>query len=175
VVRERNLAGVGDRPDAVVLWKAIGLLAAEVRTAGPVITRSCPARVSVKAHPRLWIRTLLAGLDTVMLIVVNDNCAVDRCGTAIFPVEAASVTVLPPAWLQPRDVFEITYAGTRPVPWTQADREIAIDLGTVSSTRLVLISTDENLRPGREVLYRSRFAATVAKLLGGGESNTGAN
>jgi hypothetical protein len=163
----------GSDADAVTLWKEIGLLGAEVRTAGPVITRSCPALVPVKAPPRLWIRTLLAGLDTLVLIVVNDNHAVDRSGTVLYPIEKASVTVLPPPWLQVKTVFEITYAGTRPVPWTQTGAEISIDLGTVELTRLVLVSADENLRPVLETLYRSRFAATVAKLLGQQESTAG--
>ena len=40
--------GASDKP-AVALWRQIGLLGAQVRTAGPVLTRSCPAVVPLKA------------------------------------------------------------------------------------------------------------------------------
>lgn len=159
--------GVGGRdPDAVALWKEIGLLGAEVRTAGPLLVRSCPAVVPVKAPPRLWTRTLLAGLDTLLLIVVNDNFAVDRSGTVVRPIESAAVRVVPPAWLRPQDVFEVSCTGTHPVSWSYRDDELALDLGTVVLTRLVVISADGHLRSALDTLYRGQFADKVARLLG---------
>ena len=155
----------GSGPEAAALWREIGLLGAEVRTAGSVITRSCPATVPVKAPPRLWVRTLLAGLDTLVVVVVNDNFAVDRSGTVIYPVEKASVTVGLPAWLVPKAAFEVTYAGTRIVPWTASGNQVTLDLGTVEVTRLVFISAEAELQDELEEAYRTRFAANVKELL----------
>ncbi len=155
----------GSGPEAAALWKEIGLLGAEVRTAGSVITRSCPAIVPVKTPPRLWVRTLLAGLDTLVVVVVNDNFAVDRSGTVIRPVERASVTVGLPVWLEPKAAFEVTYAGTQVVPWTASGNQVALDLGTVEVTRLVFVSANEELQGALENIYRTRFADTVKGLL----------
>jgi len=154
----------GDDEDAKVLWKEIGLLGAEIRTAGPVITRSCPADVPVKGSKYLWVRTLVAGQDTLVLIVVNDNYANDRVGTVIFPAEKASVTVTPPSWLKAKDVFEITYRGIRDVAWKQAGPQVAVDLGKVDVTRLILISSDPRLRSQLDGIYKAKFAAKVAAL-----------
>jgi len=155
----------GSDPHALALWKEIGLLGAEVRTAGPLIVRSCPATLPVQAPPRLWARTLLAGLDTLLLIVVNDNYAVDRHGTVVHPVQPAIVRITPPPWLHTRSVFEVAYTGTRPVSWSCRDGELLLDLGTVQLTRLLIISADENLQRTLDAQYRAQFAAKVARLL----------
>jgi hypothetical protein len=156
----------GNDEDAKILWKEIGLLGAEARTAGPVITRGCPATVPVKGSKYLWVRALLAGQDTLVLIVVNDNYANDRVGTVIFPAEKASVTVTPPSWLQVKDAFEVTYHGIRDLTWKPAGPQVAFDLGKVEVTRLIMLSSDPQLRSQLSGLYETRFAAKVAKLLG---------
>ena len=77
--------GAADK-EAVALWRQIGLLGAQVRTAGPVLTRSCPAVVPLKAPAKLWTRTLLAGTDTLVLLAVNENIANDRLGSVVVPL-----------------------------------------------------------------------------------------
>jgi len=155
-----------DDPDARALWKEIGLLGAEVRTAGPVITRSCPAALPVKASPRLWVRSLLSGLDTVALIMVNDDVACDRVGTVVKPVEEAQVSVQVPSWISPSDVFEVTYEGIKDVSWKRDGSKVSIGLATVDVSRFILITSDLGLRTQLQTRYESKFAANVAKLLG---------
>jgi len=41
-----------------------------------------------------WVRSLVAGLDTVVILCVNDDCANDRLGTTIRPVENAKLDVI---------------------------------------------------------------------------------
>ena len=106
--------GASDK-EAVALWRQIGLLGAQVRTAGPVLTRSCPATLPIKAPGRLWTRTLLAGTDTLVLLAVNENIANDRLGTVVAPLAKTPVTLTPPAWLKTADAFEITPQGLRDV------------------------------------------------------------
>lgn len=158
--------GVGaDDPAARALWREIGLLGAEMGTAGPVLVRSCPATLSLTASPRLWVRSLLAGLDTVVLLCINDDCANDRVGTVIQPLEKAEVTVPCPAWLQPQDVFEITAAGIRDVAHERSGTRLTLRLGHVEVTRLLLITADAQLRQRLQSLYQARFAANVQQLL----------
>ncbi len=154
----------GTGPEAAALWTEIGLLGAEIRTAGPVLTRSCPADISVKASRHLWVRSLLAGRDALVLLVVNDNHANDRVGTVIFPAENASVAVTCPAWLKPRTVFEVTCDGIRDVDWKAADRHVTIALVKVAVTRFLILSANESLRGELEQRYKTHFAARAAKL-----------
>jgi len=158
--------GCGSRiPEMESLFTEIGLLGAELRTADPVLIRSCPADVPVKAPRALWVRSLLAGTDTLAVIVVNNNIASDRLGTVVVPTQNARVRLRLPSWLKPRDAFEITYGGTQDISWESAGPEISLDLGEVSLTRFVLISADEALRSQLQKRWQSQFASNVSELV----------
>jgi hypothetical protein len=155
--------GAADK-DALALWRQIGLLGAQVRTASSVLTRSCPAVVPLKAPAKLWTRTLLAGTDTLVLLAVNENIANDRLGTVVVALPKTAVTVTPPSWLKAVDGFEITPEGLRDVNWKSDAGQLILDLGKTEVARMVLLTTDKALRSQLDELYRSRFAANVAQL-----------
>ncbi|HSW46418.1 MAG TPA: hypothetical protein VLM89_12690 [Phycisphaerae bacterium] len=155
----------GDTKEMKALWKEIGLVGAEIRAAEPVLLQSCPAAVKVKGPRMLWIRSLLAGKDTLALLIVNDNFASDRLGTVIKPVENAKVNVQVPSWIKAGDVFEMTYEGTRDLKWQGGEGAMTIELGTVNVTRFVLITADAALRENLQTLYETRYADNVKTLL----------
>jgi hypothetical protein len=140
------------------------LLGAQVRTLGPVLTRSCPATVPVKAPGRLWTRTLLAGTDTLVLVAVNENIANDRLGTVVSPLPKTEVTVTQPAWLNATQAFEITPQGLQDVPWKTETNQLILNLGKTEVARMVVLTSDKALRHQLDALYQARFAATVARL-----------
>jgi hypothetical protein len=157
--------GCGARDkEAVALWRQIGLLGAQVRTAGPVLTRSCPALVPLQAPAKLWTRTLLAGTDTLVLLAVNENIASDRLGTVVVPLPKAVLTLTPPAWFKPTAGFEITPQGLRDLDWKSNSGQLALDLGKTEVARMVLLTADKALRSQLDELYRSHFAANIARL-----------
>jgi len=157
--------GCGAKDDkAVALWRQIGLLGAQVRTAGPVLTRSCPALVPLQAPAKLWTRVLLAGTDTLVLLAVNESIANDRQGTVVVPLGKAVVTLTPPAWLKAADGFEITPQGLRDADWNRAGSQVVVNLGATEVARMVLLTVDKSLRAQLDELYRDRFAANVARL-----------
>jgi hypothetical protein len=157
--------GLGaDTPEARSLWREIGLLGAEVRTAGPIITKACPVNIEIEAHPRLWVRSLASGLDTIVLVVVNDDYACDRAGTVVRPVDRAKLSLRTPDWLSPKAVFEISCDGVQDVKWDAADSRLDLDLGTVNVTRFIVVTSDPDLRSYLQALYDSKFASNVAKL-----------
>lgn len=154
----------GDYPGMAQLLNEIGLLGAEVRTAGPVISQACPAPLAIRGPDYLWGRTLLAGNDSAILIVVNDNVAFDRQGAVIVPVEKARIEVTLPKWLQATAVFEISSCGTSDVAWKKAESGVSLELGTVELTRLVVITSDAGLHQRLQKLYQDRFSDNVKKL-----------
>ncbi|MHC4442873.1 MAG: hypothetical protein ACYTF1_08530 [Planctomycetota bacterium] len=163
-VGEFHGCGTSD-PKGVAMYREIGLLGAEVRTAGPVIMRSCPVEIKIEASPHLWIRCLLAGLDTLAVVVINDDIMSDKYGTVLGEIKQAKVKVTLPSWLKPRDVFEITYKGIQDVPHKNADGKITLDLGEVKVSRLILICDKPGLRGSLQVLYKDKFAVKVRRLL----------
>ncbi len=155
--------GGGDK-DMKALWKEIGLVGAEIRSAEPLILRSCPAVVKIEAPRFLWVRSLLAGDDALAIIVANDNLACDRAGTTIYPVEKARLAVQLPAWLKAADVFEVTCEGAKPVKWQAKETELTIDLGAVNVTRFIVVARDKAVRQQLQKTYEDRFAPTVRRL-----------
>ncbi len=155
-----------DDPAAKALWNEIGLLGAEIRTAGPIIERSCPIALDVKASGKLWVRTLAAGTNTLVALCVNDDYTNDDKGTNIQPVTNAEVGIDLPSWLKPVDVFEIDCKGTHDVTWQGSDR-LNVSLGTLKVTRMIVITSDKGLRASTQKLYDAKFAANVSKLLAG--------
>lgn len=153
-------------PEANALWKEIGILGAEVRTAGPLITTSCPVEMDTKASRLLWVRSLLCGGDTVAVIAVNENVACDRMGTMVKPVENASVSVKLPSWIDPESVIEVSADGISDVKYTMQGNSIKLDLGTVQINRFVLITSDADLKTRLQQRYAEKFAANVKALKG---------
>jgi hypothetical protein len=156
----------GSEPEAKALWREIGLLGAEVRTIGDLMTMGCPASIPVVAPDKLWVRSLASGLDTLVLLCVNDDYLNDRKGTVIKPLEEVEATVTLPAWLDAKQVFEVTYKGMQDMQWERSGSRVNVRLGTLNVTRLIIITTDPGLRERLQKGYESRFAANVTKLTG---------
>jgi hypothetical protein len=154
----------GDDPRGKALWKEMGLLGAEVRTAGEVLMQSCPAELPVKSSPNLWVRTLLGGPDTVVLLVVNDTSRGNKTGTTIRTVSPAEVTVQMPAWLKSASAFEIDSTGTKDLAAKVSGAAATMNLGSVKVTRLIVLTQDAGLRQRMQKLYTERFAAAVQRL-----------
>jgi len=150
--------------DAKALWNEIGMMGAEVRTAGPVITSSCPVELPAKATRLLWVRSLLSGSDTLAVVTVNDNVACDRLGTVVRPAENAKVSVKLPSWMTPKDAFEVTPEGIRDVSWQAKGGNVDLSLGTVQISRFVVVTGNAGLRGQLQQRYQQLFAANVARL-----------
>ena len=151
-------------PGAKALWREIGLLGAEMRTAGPLILRSCPASVPVESPDTLWVKTLLSGQNTLLVVCVNERHANDRLGTAYVPVEKAEMSVDIPDWITPKDVFEITYEGVKDSAWEMTDAGVHLRLGTVLMTRLLVITSNETLQDNLQAYYEKKLQANVKVL-----------
>ena len=118
----------------------------------------------VKVSRYLWARTLVSGLETVALVVVNDDVLCDRMGTVVKAVEKAKATVETPSWMTPADVFEVTSDGIREITWKRDGASVEVDLGTVNISRLVFITSDGTLRDRLAKLYATKFADNVKAL-----------
>lgn len=151
-------------PAAKALWNEIGIIGAEVRTAGPLITASCPVPAKIEASRWLWTRALLCGVDTLAVVVTNDNILSDRVGTVYKPVENARVSLKLPAWLRPRDCFEISEDGVADVKWKASPNGFGLELGTVNLSRMIIVTSDAGLRQRLRNIYESRFAASAREL-----------
>ncbi len=156
--------GVGAK-DLESLWTEIGLVGAEAGTVGALIATGCPAAVPIKSAPTVWCRALLSGEDTMILLVVNDNMASDRLGTVVKPHEKTRIALNPPSWLgNTPQVFEVSSDGVQEVNSTKSGDGLALDLGTLNVTRMVVLTSNPKLRDKLQQEYQTRFAENVQKL-----------
>lgn len=167
---EKTAYGIGAAvehadPAAAALYREIGLLGAEVRTVGPLLLNSCPADVPVEARGAIWTRTLLVGLDTLILLAVNDQYTNHDKGTDIAPVQNAAASVNVPVWLKTADVFEVNSGGTCDMKWSSAGPQVRLDFGRLDVTRLVIVTADKGLRAAMQKRYAEQFAGRVKTLL----------
>ncbi len=161
--------GVGDAtvhgdPVAAALWKEMGLLGAEARTAAPILVTSCPATLAIQASEGLWARALLAGPDTLVLIAVNDQYYNDEQGCHYTPLGNAGLTVDLPAWLGTPTVFDIAAGGIRDVTSQLTGDQLQISLGPVDLTRMIVVTSDGSLRSTIEQRYAQEFRSKVCNL-----------
>ena len=57
------------------------------------------------------------------------------------------------------------YEGIRNVDWERRGQQATMHLGTVHLTRLIVISSDAQLRQRLRSIYETQFAAKVARLV----------
>ncbi|MHC4442895.1 MAG: hypothetical protein ACYTF1_14685 [Planctomycetota bacterium] len=160
-------AASGDSdPEAISLMREIGLLGAEVRTAGPLIVRSCPIEIPIQVKEVMRVNALLSGADTMIFIAVNEQYANDRVGTVYRSIDkGAAFTIDLPRWLKPKDVFEINFKGVQDIEWQCTGSNLKVELDRMELTRMVVATADADLRNRLSTLYKKQFSSKVTKLL----------
>lgn len=151
-------------PAARALWTEMGLVGAEARTAGPVLDIGTPIEMPLETSPGLWARAIVAGLDTIVLVAVNDQYANDQQGTHYTPLTDASISLDLPAWMGPPSVFEVTSRGVRDGYLQMAAGRMQLHLGRVNLTRMMVISADPQLKNLLQQRYDQQFKTKVDAL-----------
>jgi hypothetical protein len=147
-------------PDSRLLWKEVGLCGNEIKTARDLIVRSTPVNLTINPNsPWVWARAVASGIDSMILYVVNDNYASDIAGCHVTNVANVIITNSLPSWLVSGSTtaFEISTGG-KPVDVTHAlnGNKLEVFLGTLSLTRMIIITTDSNLKSALEQRFVSQ-------------------
>src|ERR1043166_745706 len=153
----KNPDGLGaGTSDALALWKEIGLLGNEIKTAQPMLVTSHPVTLTTSATSGVWVRTLAAGNDTMLFLVVNNQYYNDISGCHYTPVNNATVTATLPAWLIPPSgttAFEITPGGLYDVNAVVNGTQVQLNLGTLNLTRMIVLTSNPQLRGAIQTRY----------------------
>jgi hypothetical protein len=141
--------GLGDqsKPAAQALWKELGLLGNEIKTAGPLLVTSHPVDMPITPGTNVWARSLASGTNTIILLVVNDDYYSDEAGCHYTPVGNATLTATLPMWMRSSPAaFEISAAGLSDVATALNGSQLQLNLGTLKLTRMIVLTTDPQLR-----------------------------
>ncbi len=148
--------GLADQGKATAraVWKEMGLLGNEIKTARPLIVTSTPVDLPLTPGSNVWARALASGTNALILYIVNDDYYNDFTGCHYNPVSNATVTATLPSWmLGGPTAFEVTPAGLRDVSTQLNGNQLQLNLGTLKLTRMIILTTDPQLRPTLQQRY----------------------
>ena len=130
------------------LWKEIGLYGNEIKTIAPQLVVSHPVDMALFPGSKVWARALVSGTDTVILLVVNDDYYNDTAGFHSNPVSNASVVATLPSWMRSPapTAFEVRPSGLFDVATSLSGSNLTVSLGTLQVTKMVVITTNPQLR-----------------------------
>jgi len=150
--------GLGNgNADALALWKEIGLLGNEIKTAQPLLVTSHPVSlVNSNATAGVWFRTLAVGNDAMIFLVVNDNYYNDSTGCHYTPVANSIITATLPSWLAGATAFEIKPSGLFDANAAVNGTQIQLNLGTLNVTRMIVVTSNPQLRSTIQARYVSQ-------------------
>ncbi len=154
--------GLYNSAQAAALWKEMGLLGNEIKTARDLIVRSTPVDLPLTPGANVWARAVTSGVDSLILYVVNDNFANDNVSCKVTNVPNATVTITLPLWMQSGvTAFEVTAGGLRAVDTQRNGSNLQINLGTLVLTRMIILTTDPQLPLAIHQRYLQQVRANV--------------
>lgn len=142
-------------------WDEIGRINAELQTIGPWVADSDPspiARVarsepaeSVTGGPAAQASALVSGLDTVILVALNLNLDADWTGREAEGIRSyepvnATVELRLPEWIEPREVFSVSWRGIESVEPTRDGDALLFDLPGLAIERVIVVTADPQVR-----------------------------
>jgi hypothetical protein len=153
--------GLKKDAEGAPLWKEMGLLGNEIKTARPLIVTSHPVDLPLTTSSNVWARALASGTDSLILYVVNDDYYNDFTGCHYNQISNATVTATLPSWMQSPTAFEVTPAGLRDVNTQLNGNQLQVNLGTLKLTRMIILTTNPQLRTTLQQRYDQEVRLNV--------------
>ncbi len=150
-------------PAALALWKEIGVCGNEIKTAQPLLVISHPVTLPLSPSTNVWARMLAADTNALILLAVNDSYVNDQTGTYVTNVPNASITATLPSWLVSSNLgaFEISAGGINDVTTVLNGNQLQVLLGTLTVTRMIVITTNPQWRTTIQQRYDQMIRANV--------------
>lgn len=156
-------------------WDEIGRINAELDTIGPWLADSDPsplARVTastpseaVTGGPAVQASALVSGLDTIVLVALNLNLDADWSGRQAQGVRSydpvdATVALDLPEWLEPAEVFSVSWRGIEDLTPAREGRTLRFELPGLAIDRVLVVTAD----PAVRAQMAERLAAAQERL-----------
>jgi hypothetical protein len=134
-----------------------------------LIVRSTPIAVAITPSANVWAKAVASGIDSIIVYVVNDNYVNASDGKCyVTDVPNATVKVTLPSWMvggptgTVPTAFEITAGGLKSVSMQLTNgNQLQLNLGTLTLTRMIVLTTDPQLRTTIQQRYDSQVRPGV--------------
>ncbi|MBN1900027.1 hypothetical protein JW926_01725 [Candidatus Sumerlaeota bacterium] len=137
-----------EEPEAKAMMKEMARLNAEARSILPLLSCASPGtqpgeKLDAFARclpPWLMARTLFAGTDAALLILVNRDHGSDRVGTLFEPIPRAIITFEKPTWMKDIKTFRFQSGAIEEIPFTMEDGKAKMEIKDVSLTEIIILT-----------------------------------
>lgn len=140
--------GCGSKePGAKAMMKEMARLNAEACSILPFLSCSAPGTLPGEKldaftrclPPWLMARTLFAGTDTALLILVNRDHGSDRLGTLFQPIPKAIITFEKPPWMKDIKTFRFQKGALKEIPFTMEEGSAKMEIRDIPLTEIIIV------------------------------------
>ncbi|MGQ9455895.1 MAG: hypothetical protein ACUVRS_02930 [Armatimonadota bacterium] len=128
--------------DIKPLWEAVGQANMEISSIARFLSIGCPAS-SYCTRDKVWIRTLMCGPDSMIVVVVNKNHYIafetQKETSFHFPLKKVSITVELPPTFKHFEVKAISNGKLLPFPYTYTKHGLSLFLDTLDAAEAFLV------------------------------------
>ncbi|MBN1345419.1 MAG: hypothetical protein JXQ73_22185 [Phycisphaerae bacterium] len=134
--------GTNEFPD---LWYEQGRVYRSLALLDDLIRIAHPLTIESNRPDKLWIATLAAGPDAMLVIVVNDNYTSSRDVFDQTPARNVRLSLACPQWICPNRCVRIDDGHAQPVALRVTGGQVELQVGDVVAGALLLISQETTL------------------------------
>lgn len=129
-------------------WKTMGRMNAEIARLASLLSKGHPFQIATADNDQLYVRSLLCGRDTFVVVMVNRSHRIDNPSNNaggmppfIFPVESATVELNLPSWFETRAVVRVAWDETEAIELT----ENKLQIDNLMTSMVVVISQNAEI------------------------------
>jgi hypothetical protein len=149
--------GTGEFPD---LWCEVGRTYRSLAMIAELLLVAHPLRIESDRPDRLWVSTLLAGPEAMVIVVVNDNYTSRADVFEQTPAQSIQLRVACPPWLEARRAVCVRNGQAEPIAMRRDGKELEVRLDRIEAGEILLICRD----PGEVDRLVKEFERQQARL-----------
>jgi hypothetical protein len=142
-----------EEPEAKAMMREMARLNAEARSLLSLLSCSAPGTYPGEKldaftrclPPWLMARTLFAGTDTALLILVNRDHGSDRAGTLFEPIPKGIITFEKPPWMKDIRTFRFQGGALEEIPFTMEEGKAKMEIREIPLTEIIIVTEKVSL------------------------------
>ncbi len=133
----------------------------------PLILQAHPAEIATCANPKVWIKTLVCGLDAVLIVLVNDDYESLPTDFRVSPQENVKVRLPKLPWLKPTAAAVAHSGELQRLTLSNAGEACEVVLPRLDTGEIILLARDPLVLVGLRERYRQAQRDAGAALIAG--------
>ena len=126
-------------------WAEIAILNRQLQLLAPWIGVGFPVDLSARTPDKLWVKTVAAGTDALLVVMINRQYRSSPAGFTSTPLAQTPVELVLPAGFTVASAVSIEADGPQAIAVTQADQTARFNTGALEVGRLVLLTRRSGL------------------------------